>query len=408
MNPASLPESVRTPTLSICVPTYNRARYLECLLEDLSAHVNDLGHSCELLIGDNASEDHTADIVERYKERLAIRYFRRPKNLGAYRNRDLLVSAAHGRYVVYVADADLLLLKQLGRYVDYLEANPDIGAVFAPWFLHDRVVGADFDRFYSVAETTRIAASNQLALFNFLVNGHIFPEICLVRTSLAREVASDPNQFAFYFFVQISAMVDRVAVAFCPEPFYRQVIRYFDDETRVQGGHEETKTGWDRYRGGLEFVLAKFVHQLDAENLAWCHRAIEHFANVRMHVALRLRTLHGTDWVDNYYIANRLRCVGDDSLLSAPYETYRINAAWEYLTGLQPFYPEPAIVGYYLDDPPRLLAQAHGFSTDGMMAKADRSVPFPDNVILLTSREPAAPGSAKVAVSEDELLAKFP
>ena len=47
------------PVLSICVPTFNRARYLECLLEDLASKIGELGCSYELLIGDNASEDET-------------------------------------------------------------------------------------------------------------------------------------------------------------------------------------------------------------------------------------------------------------------------------------------------------------------------------------------------------------
>ena len=408
MNPADIPDSLRPPVLSICVPTFNRARYLDCLLADLVAHIGELGYSYELLIGDNASDDDTADVVCKYQGQLAIRYVRRSENVGAVHNISQLFGAAKGRYVVYLADDDLLLLEVLARYITYLEANPDVGAVFAPWFLHDRVAGADFDQFYSLERETRIAAGDHGVLFDLLVNGHIFPEIYVARTSLAREVAGADNPFAYFFFTQLARMVDRAAVTFSPEPFYRFVTRYFEDESRIQAGNEELKVAWDRYRGGLEYILSRVAHLLDEHNLAWCRRAIEHFVDSRMQVALRLRTLDGKDWVDNYYIANRLRCVGNDSLLAAPYETYRVNAAWEYLLGLQPFYPEPATVGFYLDDPPQILAQAHGFSTDALVACADRSVPFPDNVILLTSREPATPGSAAIAISEAELLARFP
>lgn len=408
MNPASIPDLLRPPVLSICVPTYNRARYLDCLLADLAEHIGELGCTYELLIGDNASEDETAEVVSRYEGRLAIRYIQRSENLGPAQNVLQLYGVACGRYLVYVADDDLLMPAALGRHIAYLEGNPEVGAVFAPWFLHDRVGGEDFDQFYLIEQETHIAAGGHGALFDLLVKGHIFPEIYVARTSLVQEVVNTDTRFAFYFFVQISRMVDRAAVTFRPEPFYRSVTRYFEDESRSQYGHEEVKSGWDRYRGGLEYILSRVAHLLDAENLSWCRRAIEHFVDARMHVALRLRTLAGRDWVDNYYIANRLRCVGNDSLLPTPYETYRINAAWEYLMGLQPFYPEPATLGYYLDDPPRILTQAHGFSTEGMVAKADRSVPFPDNVILLTSREPAPPGGAKFAISEDELLARFP
>jgi len=408
VNPADIPDSLRPPVLSICVPTFNRARYLDCLLADLVAHIAELGYSYELLIGDNASEDDTAAVVSRYEGQLAIRYIGRPENVGAVHNISQLFGAAQGRYVVYVADDDLLRLEVLGRYIAYLEANPEVGAVFAPWFLHDRVAGEDFDQFYSIEQETCIPAGGHGVLFDLMVNAHVFPEIYVARTSLAREVVGAENPIAFFFFTQIARMVDRAAVTFSPEPFYRFVTRYFEDEKRTQVGNVEVKIGWDRYRGGLEYILSRVAHLLDAHNLAWCRRAIQHFVDARMQVALRLRTLDGKDWVNNYFIANRLRCVGNDSLLAAPYETYRINAAWEYLLELQPFYPESATVGYYLDDPPRILTQAHGFTTENLLARADRSKPFPENVILLTSREPATPGSARFSISEAELLAKFP
>ena len=402
------PASGDPPALSICVPTFNRARYLECLLEDLASKIGEIGCSYELLIGDNASEDDTAAVVKRFEERLAIRYFRRAANVGAYHNLSQLFSSAQGRYLVYLADDDLLIPAVLGRYVAYLESHPAVGAVFAPWFIHDRVAGEDVQLFYTVVEDTGIAAMDHRALFDLLVDGHIFPEIYVARTSLMRQVAIGISPFAFFFFVQIAAMVDRAAVTFSPEPFYRQVSRYFADASRAQAGIEEVKVGWDRYRGGLEHILSRFASTLSAEELDWCHRAIDRFTRVRMYVGLRLRTEEARNWVDNYYIASRLRCIGDDSLLPAPYESYRINAALEYLLGLQPFYPEEATIAYYQDDPPQQLAQAHGFATAGLVPVGDRSVHLPGNVILLVSRERGPTGTAAFVISEDELLARFP
>ena len=103
MNPAAIPDSLRPPALSICVPTFNRARYLECLLQDLTDQIMDLGYSYEILIGDNASEDDTADVVARFGDQLAIRYIKRPENVGSYHNLSQLFDVARGRYVVYLA-----------------------------------------------------------------------------------------------------------------------------------------------------------------------------------------------------------------------------------------------------------------------------------------------------------------
>ncbi len=401
MNPATDP-----PVLSICVPTFNRARYLDCLLQDLSVQIGELGFSYELLIGDNASEDDTADIVRKYADQLAIRYFRRPENLGSYHNISQLLGSARGRYYVYVADDDLIIPRVLGNYVAHLEAHPGLGAVFAPWIVHDRVAGEDVYKFYSIDQETRIERKGHGALFTLLVNGHIFPEIYVARTSLVRQATGGANTFAFFYFVLIAAMVDRAEVTFCPEPFYYQVTRYFEGESRSQAGIEEVKVGWDRYRGGLELILARFASQLSPEDLDWCRRAIDRFARVRMGVGLRLRTAEGKNWVDNYYLANRLRCEGDDSLLPAPYETYRVNAALEYLLELQPFFPQPATVAYYLDDPPQILTQARDFASAPFVVLRDRSLPLLATTILLVNRAPA-PAGAGFVISEAELLERF-
>lgn len=403
-------QSEQGPDLSICLPTYNRARYLDCLLEDLAANICDLGYTYELLIGDNASVDNTDEVVRKYEDRLNIVYIKRPENVGMYHNLSKLYAAARGRYVVYLADDDLLIPDPLRRQLDYLEANHDVGAVFAPWFVYDRVAGVDVDQFYAVEKPTRIEARDHAALLNSLLEGHIFPEIYVARTSLARRVVGTPSPLAFIFFVQIAAMIDRIAVTFSPEPFYRQVIPYFEDEPASHTGHEEAKIGWDRYRGGLEYILAKFAAQLSATDLDSYHRSIDRFTRIRMSVALRLRTADGSNWLDSYYMANRLRSAGNDDLLPAPYLTYRINAAFEYLTELQPFYPETANIGFYEDDPPETLSQAHGYASAGFRM-LDRSAPVPPRTILLINRNrwsAPADSSDLVVLTEAEVLARYP
>jgi hypothetical protein len=296
----------------------------------------------------------------------------------------------------------------LKRYIAYLETNPDVGAVFAPWFLHDRVEGIDVRQFYVLKQQTRIEAGDHGALFDLLVQDYVFPEIYVARAWLARAAAGADNWIAYHFFTQIAAMVDRTAVTFSPQPFYRQVTRYFENDSHSQVGTEEVKVAWDRYRGGLEYILARVAHLLPAENLAWCRRAIESVVDDRMMVALRVRTLEGKNWIENYYIANRLRCMGNDSLLAAPYETYQINAALDYLLGLQPFYPQTSTVAYYQDDPPQLLVHAYNFASAGLVALGDRQLPLPDNVILLASGGRASSDDAAFVISEAELLARFP
>ena len=71
-----------SPILSICIPTYNRAQYLEVSLDALIVELQDFSDQVEIVVSDNASTDTTREIVERAKMRFAhISYSRNEENL---------------------------------------------------------------------------------------------------------------------------------------------------------------------------------------------------------------------------------------------------------------------------------------------------------------------------------------
>ena len=83
-------------TLSICIPTFNRAEYLPATLDSIAAQWTD---GLEITVADNASTDDTQRIVDRYRDRLGdIKYFRWESNQGADRNYLKSVEIATGDY----------------------------------------------------------------------------------------------------------------------------------------------------------------------------------------------------------------------------------------------------------------------------------------------------------------------
>jgi glycosyltransferase involved in cell wall biosynthesis len=406
--PAHSVETNGRVTLSICLPTFNRVRYLECLLQDLAMQLPRLGFSYELLVGDNASEDGTQEVVGRYAQDLNLRYFRRPTNIGGQANLNQLFESAMGEYLVYVADDDLLLVDGLRECIEALETAPQLGAVFAPWLIHDRLTGEDASQFYSLDQDVVIEQSSHGALLSLLINRHIFPEIYVIRSSLARSIMAPESPYAFGFFVRVAAMVDRAAVLFSRKPFYRSVSRYFEGEVRVQAGTEQVKSGWDCYRGGLEYIYARFSDQLSKENRQLCRQGIDRFIDSRMQVGLRIRTAHGVDWIDNYYIAARLRSNAGHEALPISYDFYRANAAMDSLLTLKPFGPAATGYAYYADEPPRVLSMAHNFGRAGFHVLPDRGAPIPPHTIVLTDSSPPAYHATTLCVSEAELLSRFP
>jgi abequosyltransferase len=82
--------------LSVCIPTYNRARQLP---ETLDSFLSQIGGDVEIVISDNASTDDTEDIIESYRRRFpSILYHRWSENMGADRNYLRVVELAHGDY----------------------------------------------------------------------------------------------------------------------------------------------------------------------------------------------------------------------------------------------------------------------------------------------------------------------
>ena len=98
--------NVANKTLSICIPTFNRASYLrECLESILTSASKYLDH-IEIVISDNASTDNTKHVVQGFQDRYSyIRYNRNEENVFD-ENFFIAASLAKGDYIWIFADDD--------------------------------------------------------------------------------------------------------------------------------------------------------------------------------------------------------------------------------------------------------------------------------------------------------------
>ena len=69
-------------TLSICIPTYNRAKHINNCLNSIL--LNELNNDFEIIISDNGSTDNTESIVHEYIDKLPIKYFKNEENICNY------------------------------------------------------------------------------------------------------------------------------------------------------------------------------------------------------------------------------------------------------------------------------------------------------------------------------------
>lgn len=117
-----MPMSIASPRVTLGLPVYNGAKYLERLL---TTTLKQSFSNFELIISDNASTDETPTICRRFAERDdRIIYRRNETNVGLARNHNLLVMMARGEYFKWLAHDDECLPTLLQRCVDVLDAAP--------------------------------------------------------------------------------------------------------------------------------------------------------------------------------------------------------------------------------------------------------------------------------------------
>lgn len=115
--------------LTIAIPTYNRAAYLEKQLVRLRGQ-ND--ERIKILVSDNGSDDNTAEVVNRYNKHMDnLCYLRNAENLGFDRNVLKLYISAQSEYIWFLSDDDLILDGAICNVLKFLSAYQPTVAVLA-------------------------------------------------------------------------------------------------------------------------------------------------------------------------------------------------------------------------------------------------------------------------------------
>ena len=104
----------KKPKLSIGMPVYNGAKTLKKAINSILAQTF---QDFELIISDNASNDETETICQKFASKdPRIHYIRQIKNIGAHANFNFLISKATEKYFMWAAADDW-------RSPDFLEVN---------------------------------------------------------------------------------------------------------------------------------------------------------------------------------------------------------------------------------------------------------------------------------------------
>ena len=204
------------PLFSVCIPAYNRARYLPALLDSIIAQARS---DFDIVIcEDNSPErDKIKEIVCAYSAlHPHIRYYENEGNLGYDGNIRNLVEKADGEFCFFMGNDDLMCPGALDTVAAIVERHPDVGLILKSyaWFDEspDRVNQAV--RYFT--EERRFEAGRQAISLCYRRSGVLSGYI--VRRDPAQRVATDKFDGTLYYQMHLTASVlaDRPAV-FTPE-----------------------------------------------------------------------------------------------------------------------------------------------------------------------------------------------
>ena len=94
------------PTLSVCIPTYNRGEELAARVRTWLAAV--AADDFEIVVSDNASTDGTEAAFSAFSDPRLV-YCRNEENIGAFENQLQAFAAAHGTWLMQLTDKDEII-----------------------------------------------------------------------------------------------------------------------------------------------------------------------------------------------------------------------------------------------------------------------------------------------------------
>lgn len=116
------------PLVSICIPTYNGAKYMAEAMDSAIAQTYD---NLEIIVSDDASKDDTLKIIESYKDKTDIPIFihhHKPNSIGA--NWNNTIRKAKGTYIKFLFQDDVLMLTCIERMVLLAEEHKNVGLIY--------------------------------------------------------------------------------------------------------------------------------------------------------------------------------------------------------------------------------------------------------------------------------------
>lgn len=120
---------MNTPTVSIIIPTYNRANLISEAIDSVLAQTY---RNFEIIVVDDGSTDNTKEVLSKYNGQIKYIY---QDNKGGAEARNNGIKNAQGEYIAFLDSDDLWLPNKLEKQVKYLFDNINISLIYSDAYL---------------------------------------------------------------------------------------------------------------------------------------------------------------------------------------------------------------------------------------------------------------------------------
>jgi len=224
------------PSCSVVVPTYNRAELLRRTLDALTRQ--SLPRSeFEVLVVDDGSSDHTAEVVAGFRDRLDVKYFFQPdEGWRVARARNVGIDNATGKVCVML---DAGVLPHSRCLAAHLRNHQDGPVAVCGYVYGFDCAPAEIDELTGLLDHTDLDTSIE----RIRQAGRWADSRERFYADHADDLAGLPAPWVFYWTCNVSAATDRL-----------RAVGGFDEQFRSWGG-EDIDLGYRLFLDGARFVV---------------------------------------------------------------------------------------------------------------------------------------------------------
>jgi glycosyltransferase involved in cell wall biosynthesis len=227
-----------SPRISVVMTTFNSKDFVQ---EQLDSIVAQSYKNWELIISDDASTDHTLEILSDYVKRhhnVKIHLLRNAQNLGQAKNFERALTKAQGEFIA-ISDSDdywepLKLEKQLG----FLEKNPQVSLNYHDLSITDKhlnIISGSLRN--NLANGLRSAHVENDSLSSLLVQNHISAATMMFRKEMTKLFLPYPPKISKDYWMVLVTSALNYKIGYIDEP----LMKYRQHSANVTGGKVKNK-----------------------------------------------------------------------------------------------------------------------------------------------------------------------